>query len=151
MVPKEAVSLEKVFQMMEENKERLNITDWAITNTTLEEVFLRISKETRYLLIYYHTNILSSKEIVISFSDCYLLPGRYINQKHPQKKYIPVLVKKARGMTKKVRVVMITKKKKKIMKKITKKIRTRMKNERIRTFPNRKTNNVILLSIVVVV
>jgi len=28
---------------MEGNKERLKITDWAITNTTLEEVFLKIA------------------------------------------------------------------------------------------------------------
>ena len=37
------VTLENVFRAMEENKDRLGITDWAITNTTLEEVFLKIS------------------------------------------------------------------------------------------------------------
>jgi len=42
-VPKSAVTLESVFKAMEENKDRLGITDWAITNTTLEEVFLKIS------------------------------------------------------------------------------------------------------------
>lgn len=44
-VPKKSITLDKVFQHMEENKERLRITDWAITNTTLEEVFLRISHQ----------------------------------------------------------------------------------------------------------
>lgn len=39
-VPKAGVSLEGVFQEMENNKDRLHITDWAITNTTLEEVRL---------------------------------------------------------------------------------------------------------------
>lgn len=42
-VPKGDVTLEKVFEEFEGNKEKLHITDWAITNTTLEEVFLRIS------------------------------------------------------------------------------------------------------------
>jgi len=42
-VDKHDVTLEAVFRAMEENKEALNITDWAITNTTLEEVFLKIS------------------------------------------------------------------------------------------------------------
>eukprot|EP01114_Cavostelium_apophysatum_P020991 TRINITY_DN7191_c0_g1_i5.p1 TRINITY_DN7191_c0_g1~~TRINITY_DN7191_c0_g1_i5.p1 ORF type:complete len:1762 (+),score=405.22 TRINITY_DN7191_c0_g1_i5:86-5371(+) len=44
-VPKGSISLDRVFEMMETNKERLNITDWAVTNTTLEEVFLKISEE----------------------------------------------------------------------------------------------------------
>lgn len=30
-------------QQFEANKDKYNITDWAITNTTLEEVFLKIS------------------------------------------------------------------------------------------------------------
>lgn len=42
-VPKGDVTLEKVFEEFENKKEKLHITDWAITNTTLEEVFLRIS------------------------------------------------------------------------------------------------------------
>eukprot|EP01117_Protostelium_nocturnum_P005730 TRINITY_DN2068_c0_g1_i1.p1 TRINITY_DN2068_c0_g1~~TRINITY_DN2068_c0_g1_i1.p1 ORF type:complete len:1746 (+),score=587.77 TRINITY_DN2068_c0_g1_i1:107-5344(+) len=42
-VPKESISLETVFREMETHKEELKITDWAITNTTLEEVFLKIS------------------------------------------------------------------------------------------------------------
>lgn len=42
-VAKEGVKLHEVFEQFEENKEKLHVTDWAITNTTLEEVFLRIS------------------------------------------------------------------------------------------------------------
>jgi len=42
-IPKNEVTLEFVFEIMEGNKERLKITDWAITNTTLEEVFLKIA------------------------------------------------------------------------------------------------------------
>lgn len=42
-VSKNAISLRKAFEELDKHKERLNITDWAITNTTLEEVFLRIS------------------------------------------------------------------------------------------------------------
>lgn len=42
-VSKDSISLRKAFEELDKNKERLNITDWAITNTTLEEVFLRIS------------------------------------------------------------------------------------------------------------
>jgi len=51
-VPKECVTLGEVFSAMETNKERLHITDWAITNTSLEEVFLRISrsKKTNHFL-----------------------------------------------------------------------------------------------------
>eukprot|EP01118_Nematostelium_gracile_P008164 TRINITY_DN2698_c0_g1_i3.p1 TRINITY_DN2698_c0_g1~~TRINITY_DN2698_c0_g1_i3.p1 ORF type:complete len:600 (+),score=136.61 TRINITY_DN2698_c0_g1_i3:37-1800(+) len=42
-VAKDSISLEKAFECFEREKERLHITDWAITNTTLEEVFLKIS------------------------------------------------------------------------------------------------------------
>lgn len=42
-VPKKEVKLEQVFEAMEKNKERLFITNWALTNTTLEEVFLHIT------------------------------------------------------------------------------------------------------------
>ncbi len=35
--------MDVVFEQFETNKERLHITDWAITNTTLEEVFLKIA------------------------------------------------------------------------------------------------------------
>jgi len=44
-VPKEIVALDRVFEAIENERERLHITDWAITNTTLEEVFLHISKD----------------------------------------------------------------------------------------------------------
>ena len=37
------MSLDEVFEKMESKKEELRIQDWAITNTTLEEVFLKIS------------------------------------------------------------------------------------------------------------
>lgn len=37
-LPKGSVQLDKIFLEMERNKERLQITDWALTNTTLEEV-----------------------------------------------------------------------------------------------------------------
>lgn len=40
------MSLESVFELMETHKRDLHITDWAITNTTLEEVFLQISNNT---------------------------------------------------------------------------------------------------------
>jgi len=43
-IPKEQVTLYKTFRKVEKYKEKLHITDWAITNTTLEEVFLRISE-----------------------------------------------------------------------------------------------------------
>jgi len=42
-VPKGSVTLDQVFSNFETKKGALHITDWAITNTTLEEVFLRIS------------------------------------------------------------------------------------------------------------
>eukprot|EP01117_Protostelium_nocturnum_P005789 TRINITY_DN2086_c0_g1_i1.p1 TRINITY_DN2086_c0_g1~~TRINITY_DN2086_c0_g1_i1.p1 ORF type:complete len:977 (-),score=310.06 TRINITY_DN2086_c0_g1_i1:119-3049(-) len=44
-VPKDSITLESIFREMESHKEELHITDWAITNTTLEEVFLKISLE----------------------------------------------------------------------------------------------------------
>jgi len=44
-LPQGAVTLDRVFAQVEKHKEKLHITDWAITNTTLEEVFLRISKD----------------------------------------------------------------------------------------------------------
>jgi ABC-type multidrug transport system ATPase subunit len=44
-IPKKEVFLEHIFEEMEKNKKELHITDWAITNTTLEEVFLAISGE----------------------------------------------------------------------------------------------------------
>jgi hypothetical protein len=44
-IPKGIVTLDQVFEWMETNKDELHITDWAITHTTLEEVFLRISEK----------------------------------------------------------------------------------------------------------
>jgi len=44
-IPKGSVTLDQVFYNFESKKSELNLTDWAITNTTLEEVFLRISKQ----------------------------------------------------------------------------------------------------------
>ena len=41
---RDKVTLWKVFDAFENNKERLKITDWAITETTLEEVFLKLSQ-----------------------------------------------------------------------------------------------------------
>ena len=38
---RDKVTLWKVFDAFENNKERLKISDWAITETTLEEVFLQ--------------------------------------------------------------------------------------------------------------
>jgi len=42
-LPRGAFRLRDVFAAMERHKEELHITDWAIMNTTLEEVFLRIA------------------------------------------------------------------------------------------------------------
>ena len=42
-IPSSDVSLGKVFEEVEKYKDDLLITDWAIVNTTLEEVFLKIS------------------------------------------------------------------------------------------------------------
>jgi hypothetical protein len=44
-IRKDAISLDQAFQIVEQNRHRLKITDWAISNTSLEEVFLEISKE----------------------------------------------------------------------------------------------------------
>ncbi len=44
-VPKSVVSLSKVFTEMEQAKKQMNITTWAIVNTTLEEVFLKVCSQ----------------------------------------------------------------------------------------------------------
>ncbi|KAJ6244171.1 atp-binding cassette transporter subfamily a abca [Anaeramoeba flamelloides] len=44
-IPKKDVSLSKTFQIIENNKEKLGILDWGISQSTLEEVFLRITRE----------------------------------------------------------------------------------------------------------
>ena len=41
-LPREDVELSRLFKTIEENKERLAISDWGLTETTLEEVFLKI-------------------------------------------------------------------------------------------------------------
>jgi ABC-type multidrug transport system ATPase subunit len=41
--PKSDIELHKLFRAIEDNKERLHILDWGISNTTLEEVFLKIT------------------------------------------------------------------------------------------------------------
>lgn len=51
-IPKDSISIGEVFEKMEEKKSEFGITDYAITHTTLEEVFLKISEE--YVLIDYH-------------------------------------------------------------------------------------------------
>ena len=41
-VPKSSIHLSKIFTIFEENREKYHIKDWGISNTTLEEVFLKI-------------------------------------------------------------------------------------------------------------
>jgi ABC-type multidrug transport system ATPase subunit len=43
-VPKEQVKLSQFFSEFEKHKEECGITDWGISNTTLEEVFLKITE-----------------------------------------------------------------------------------------------------------
>jgi hypothetical protein len=43
-VPQAGIVVSQFFQMMEANKERAGIIDWGISQTTLEDVFLRIAK-----------------------------------------------------------------------------------------------------------
>ena len=43
VIKRDHVILWKVFEAFEKNKERLSLSDWAITETTLEEVFLKLS------------------------------------------------------------------------------------------------------------
>eukprot|EP01119_Soliformovum_irregulare_P017548 TRINITY_DN5236_c0_g1_i2.p1 TRINITY_DN5236_c0_g1~~TRINITY_DN5236_c0_g1_i2.p1 ORF type:complete len:874 (+),score=298.14 TRINITY_DN5236_c0_g1_i2:32-2623(+) len=43
-IPKGSLTLDVMFEEMESMKSELGITDWAVTNTTLEEVFLKISE-----------------------------------------------------------------------------------------------------------
>eukprot|EP00003_Mantamonas_plastica_P032330 TRINITY_DN874_c0_g2_i8.p1 TRINITY_DN874_c0_g2~~TRINITY_DN874_c0_g2_i8.p1 ORF type:complete len:866 (+),score=355.67 TRINITY_DN874_c0_g2_i8:567-3164(+) len=44
-VPRKGVDLARVFSAIEKEKKRLGITDWGISNTTLEEVFIHISAQ----------------------------------------------------------------------------------------------------------
>ena len=41
---RESVKLSKVFAALEGAKERLGVKDWGVTETTLEEVFINLSK-----------------------------------------------------------------------------------------------------------
>ena len=43
VIKRDYVVLWKVFEAFEKNKARLKLSDWAITETTLEEVFLKLS------------------------------------------------------------------------------------------------------------
>ena len=44
-IPKNSVKLSKFFSEVEGKKESVGITDWGISNTTLEEVFLKTTAE----------------------------------------------------------------------------------------------------------
>eukprot|EP01122_Echinamoeba_exundans_P012286 TRINITY_DN5094_c0_g1_i1.p1 TRINITY_DN5094_c0_g1~~TRINITY_DN5094_c0_g1_i1.p1 ORF type:complete len:939 (+),score=203.70 TRINITY_DN5094_c0_g1_i1:58-2817(+) len=44
-VSRDAVKLHEVFRSLESNKQDLHIRDWGISNTTLEEVFLKITQK----------------------------------------------------------------------------------------------------------
>ena len=44
-LPRSDVRLSAVFEVMESQRERLGISDWGITETTLEEVFLAICNQ----------------------------------------------------------------------------------------------------------
>eukprot|EP00898_Chlorokybus_atmophyticus_P003419 jgi/Chlat1/4078/Chrsp26S04118 len=47
-LPRDKIDLTTVFQTMEKAKGRgMGVRDWAVTNTTLEEVFIRICRDTR--------------------------------------------------------------------------------------------------------
>eukprot|EP01119_Soliformovum_irregulare_P016146 TRINITY_DN4639_c1_g1_i1.p1 TRINITY_DN4639_c1_g1~~TRINITY_DN4639_c1_g1_i1.p1 ORF type:complete len:1195 (-),score=473.31 TRINITY_DN4639_c1_g1_i1:27-3611(-) len=46
--PRGSFTLDVLFEQMEQKKDQLHITDWAVTNTTLEEVFLKISQTHRH-------------------------------------------------------------------------------------------------------
>jgi len=44
-VAKESISIGRLFAFVEKNKKKFKILDWGISNTTLEEIFLRIVDE----------------------------------------------------------------------------------------------------------
>ncbi|KAJ6248938.1 atp-binding cassette transporter subfamily a abca [Anaeramoeba flamelloides] len=46
-IPKDDVVLSDIFQIMEEEKDKVGILDWGISQTTLEEVFLEITKDSQ--------------------------------------------------------------------------------------------------------
>jgi len=41
-VPKKSITIARLFSLLEENKEEINLIDWGISNSTLEEIFLHI-------------------------------------------------------------------------------------------------------------
>jgi ABC-type multidrug transport system ATPase subunit len=67
-IPKKGnnVSLDDVFEKMEAKKEELRIQDWAITNTTLEEVFLKISLQNKGNDAAHSVAFFSEDELAIS-------------------------------------------------------------------------------------
>ena len=44
-MPKQEVKISEVFQAMEYAKSRLSILAWGLADTTLEDVFIRVAKE----------------------------------------------------------------------------------------------------------
>ncbi|KAJ9504599.1 hypothetical protein QJQ45_030495, partial [Haematococcus lacustris] len=43
-LPSREVSLSKVFKVMAEAKQALQVVDWGVANATLEEVFIKLAK-----------------------------------------------------------------------------------------------------------
>ena len=44
-IPQQGLSLSDVFANLEENKEELKVEDYSISQTSLEQIFLRMSKD----------------------------------------------------------------------------------------------------------
>lgn len=44
-IPKEGMKISEVFRAMEDAKSRLSILAWGLTDTTLEDVFVRVAKD----------------------------------------------------------------------------------------------------------
>jgi hypothetical protein len=44
-IPKEDLKISEVFRAMEDAKSRLNIFAWGMADTTLEDVFVRVAKD----------------------------------------------------------------------------------------------------------
>eukprot|EP01130_Rhizamoeba_saxonica_P016314 TRINITY_DN7523_c0_g1_i1.p1 TRINITY_DN7523_c0_g1~~TRINITY_DN7523_c0_g1_i1.p1 ORF type:complete len:975 (-),score=216.56 TRINITY_DN7523_c0_g1_i1:41-2965(-) len=49
-IPKDAIDLSDLFREIEQVKKKLKITDWGVSNTTLEEVFHRITEDENFLI-----------------------------------------------------------------------------------------------------
>ncbi len=45
-VPTEGIEVSKVFEILESRKEELAISDWGVSQATLEDVFMEIAKRT---------------------------------------------------------------------------------------------------------